>query len=237
MVFTARALFAFVVAGALASSPASAQAPDASGRWDVQLNAPDGAHKATLTLKKAGEKVTGTIANPGGEIQVEGTQKGADVSVSFIYRGGDNPILITMTGTQKGDSIAGAATFGDSPGDWTGTRTGKADSAGGSPSAPAAALDISGAWLFEVTSPAGSGTPTITFNQSGETLAGQYVGQLGEAPIQGTLKGAELSFSFDVTVQDTKLHVVYSGTATKDAIKGTATFGELGEGTFTARRK
>jgi hypothetical protein len=230
------ALIAVVIFG-LTAGPAAAQAPDASGRWDVQLNTPDGPRNAVLTLKKEGEKLTGTIANEETKIPIEGTQKGADVSLSFTYRGGDNPMLITMKGTQKGDSIAGSATFGDSPGDWTGTRTAAAESPGRSEAAPAAALDISGAWLFEVTSPAGSGTPTITFNQSGETLAGQYVGLLGEAPIQGTLKGKDLSFSFDVTVQDTKVHVVYSGTATNDALKGTATFGELGEGTFTARRK
>ena len=236
MTFALRALLAFVAAGSVAVGPASAQAPDASGRWDVQLNAPDGPHKATLTLKRESERLTGTIGNEEGEIQVEGSQKGPNVVITFTYRGGENPILITLTGVQKGDSIAGAATFGDSPGDWTGTRAGGSGSPGGA-AAPKAALDISGAWLFDVTSPAGSGTPAITFNQSGETVTGQYAGQLGEAPIQGTLKGAELSFSFDVTVQDTKLHVVYSGTATNDAIKGTVTFGELGEGTFTARRK
>ena len=83
----------------------------------------------------------------------------------------------------------------------------------------------------------GSGTPTVSLTQSGEKLTGQYAGQLGEAPVEGTIKGAEFSFSFDVTVQDTKVHVVYTGTATKDALKGTVTLGELGEGTFTARRK
>ena len=31
---------------------AAAQAPDASGRWEVVLNAPDGAHKATLNLNQ-----------------------------------------------------------------------------------------------------------------------------------------------------------------------------------------
>jgi hypothetical protein len=98
-------------------------------------------------------------------------------------------------------------------------------------------VDISGAWLFEVNSALGTGTPTITFDQSGEKLTGQYVGQLGEAPIQGTLKGSELNFTIDVSFQDMKVHIVYSGTATKDALKGTATFGDLGEGTFTARRK
>ena len=84
---------------------------------------------------------------------------------------------------------------------------------------------------------AGTGTPTITFTQKGETLTGQYSGQLGEAPIQGTLKGADLTFSFDASVQDTKLHVVYTGKATKDALKGTVVLGEFGEGTFTAHRK
>ena len=37
------------------------------------------------------------------------------------------------------------------------------------------ALDISGIWVFEVTSAAGTGTPTITFTQKGETLTGQYL--------------------------------------------------------------
>jgi hypothetical protein len=234
MKLTVPAVIAFVVLGVVAAVPVVAQAPDASGRWEVELNAPDGPHKATLTLKKDGEKLAGTIASAEGQLDISGTQKGAEVSLAFTYNA-DGPMLITMKGTVKGDSIAGAATFGDSPGDWTGKRAG---STGGAPAAaPAGALDISGAWAFEVVSPAGTGTPTITFNQSGETVAGQYVGQLGEAPIQGTLKGTELTFSFDVTVQDVKLHVVYTGTAGKAAINGTATFGELGEGTFTARRK
>ena len=100
-----------------------------------------------------------------------------------------------------------------------------------------AALDISGPWLFEVTSAAGTGTPSITFTQKGETLTGQYSGQLGEAPIQGTLKGADFTFSFDVSMQDTKLHVVYTGKAAKDSLKGTVVLGDFGEGTFTAHRK
>ena len=70
--------------------------------WDVVLNAPDGAHKATLNLKKDGEKLTGTIGNNDGEIPVEGSQTGSDVTVSFTYRGGDTPMPITMKGAQKG---------------------------------------------------------------------------------------------------------------------------------------
>jgi hypothetical protein len=55
--------------------------------------------------------------------------------------------------------------------------------------------------------------------------------------LQGTVKGNEISFTIDVTVEDMKLHIGYSGTLTKDAIKGVVSFGDLGEGTFSARRK
>jgi hypothetical protein len=241
MKYVVRALMA-LVAGSVLVGPAAAQTDGITGRWDVVLNAPDGAHKATLTLKKDGEKVTGTIGNADGEIPVEGTQSGSDLTVSFTYRGGSSPMLITLKGAQKSDSIGGPATFGDAAGDWTGNRAAASNSSSGAatagPSASASsAVDISGAWLFEVNSALGTGTPTITFDQSGEKLTGQYVGQLGEAPIQGTLKGSELNFTIDVSFQDMKVHIVYSGTATKDALKGTATFGDLGEGTFTARRK
>jgi hypothetical protein len=235
MNYLVRLSMAVMAVGVSVVGPAAAQTPDVSGRWDVVLNAPDGAHKATLTLKNDAGKLTGTIGNTDADMPIEGSQTGGDVTLSFTYRGGDNPMLITMKGAQKGDSISGSATFGDSPGDWTGTRA--ASKSGASASPQAGALDISGAWLFDVNSAAGTGTPTITFNQSGEKLTGQYVGQLGEAPIEGTLKGSELSFSIDLTFQDVKLHIVYTGTATKDALKGSASFGDLGEGTFTARRK
>jgi len=229
------AFFALVVAGGLVVPPAPAvQAPDAAGTWDVVFNTPNGARKGKLVLKRDGETVTGVaVAENAAEYNIEGQQKGADVSMRFTYTA-DTSIPITMKGTVKGDTMSGAATFGSDPGDWTATRSA---AAGASAAGTQAALDISGAWVFEVTTVAGSGSPAVTFKQSGETLTGQYSGQLGEAPIQGTLKGNELTFSFDVSVQDTKMHIVYSGTAAKDALKGTVTLGELGEGTFTARRK
>ena len=227
-----RALLVLLMWAIVTAAGAAGQTSDASGRWDVQINAPDGAHKAVLILKKEGQKLTGTISNEEGEIAVEGTQKGPQVALSFDYP--PEAITIKMTGAQDGDSISGPATFGSETGDWIAKRLGTSDA----PAATAATrLDISGTWQFEVTSPAGTGTPTITFRQSGDTLAGQYVGQLGEAPVKGTLKGDQLSFEFDVALQDAKIHVVYTGVATKDALKGTAAFGDLGQGTFTARRK
>ena len=107
--------------------------------------------------------------------------------------------------------------------------------------APAAAqepaVDVTGTWAFQVDSAAGSGTPTMTFKQEGEKLSGQYNGQLGEAPLTGTVKGTAVEFSFDITIEANTLHIVYAGTAEKDSMKGTMKLGDFGEGTFTAKKK
>jgi len=100
-----------------------------------------------------------------------------------------------------------------------------------------APVDVSGTWLFQVETGAGSGTPTMTFKQDGGKLSGHYSGQLGEATVAGTVKGNAVEFSFDVSIQGTDLHIVYSGTAEKDSMKGKVALGDLGEGTFTAKKK
>jgi hypothetical protein len=98
-------------------------------------------------------------------------------------------------------------------------------------------VNVSGTWILDVSTTAGSGTPTVTLKQDGEKLTGQYSGQLGEAPLSGALKGTAITFQFDVDVQGTSLRVVYSGTVEGDSIKGTVSLGEAGEGTFTGSRK
>src|SRR6476659_9831752 len=83
-----------------------------------------------------------------------------------------------------------------------------------------ARADVSGTWLFQVEFSGGSGTPTMTFKQEGEKLTGKYSGQLGEAPLTGTIKGNAIEFAIDVDIQGTAVHIVYSGTVDKDTMKG-----------------
>lgn len=227
-------LSAILLACFALATPAAAQAPDASGRWELMFNTPDGPRPATMTLSKDGEKLAGTIAGDPGEFKIEGTQKGPDVTLAFTLPRDDGPMVITMKGTQSGDEIKGPVTFGASgDGDWSGRRA----AANGGGGAAAGAVDVSGDWLFEVSFSGGSGSPTMSFTQAGGKLTGRYSGQLGEAPIAGTIAGNAISFTIDVTAQGTPLHIVYSGTATRDTMKGTVSLGDLGNGTFTARRK
>jgi hypothetical protein len=60
---------------------------------------------------------------------------------------------------------------------------------------------------------------------------------LGEADVTGTIKGADLTFSFTANVQGTSINVTYTGTVDKDSMKGSVSLGDVGEGTFTGKRQ
>ena len=102
-----------------------------------------------------------------------------------------------------------------------------------------AKVDISGKWLFDVQTDAGSGTPTVTLKQDGETLTGHYSSAtLGEADLKGTVKGDDVKFSFNADAQGTSLVVTYTGKLDgKTSMKGTVDLGGLAQGTFTAKKQ
>lgn len=100
-------------------------------------------------------------------------------------------------------------------------------------------VDISGAWGFEIQIGGGTtGTPTVTFKQDGEKLTGTYSSQvLGEHQLTGTIKGNAVTFGFQASFDGNAVKVTYTGTVDKDAMKGEVSFGDLGGGTFTAKKK
>lgn len=102
-----------------------------------------------------------------------------------------------------------------------------------------AKLDITGAWIFDVTTDAGTGTPTVTFKQDGEKVTGHYSSQtLGEADLNGTLKGQDLNFTFTADLQGTAAPVTYKATVQSNtAMKGTLDIAGVAQGTFTGKRK
>ena len=99
--------------------------------------------------------------------------------------------------------------------------------------------DVTGKWLFSVTTDAGTGTPTITLKQNGDSLSGHYSSQLfGEIDFKGTIKDKAFTFAFTATVQGTSFTVTYKGTVEAvDALKGSVDLGGQGSGTFTAKRQ
>lgn len=99
--------------------------------------------------------------------------------------------------------------------------------------------NVTGKWSFTVTSDAGTGTPTVSLAQKGDSLTGQYSSQaLGERELTGSVKNNAITFAFATEIQGTALTVTYKGTI-EDAniMKGTVDFGGYGGGTFTAKRQ
>ena len=102
----------------------------------------------------------------------------------------------------------------------------------------APAADVTGTWVFQVETGAGSGTPAFTFRQQGEKLTGHYSGQLGEADLTGSVKGQAINFTFATEVQGFRVECTYSGRIeNKDSMKGTVVIAGLGEGAFTGKRR
>jgi len=100
----------------------------------------------------------------------------------------------------------------------------------------AAVVDVSGTWNLEVVTDQGTGNPTFTFVQEGESLTGRYNGFFGEAPVTGTIKGDAITFSIKADIEAQPVTVTYSGTVSGDSMKGTIQFGDMGGATFTGKR-
>jgi hypothetical protein len=95
-----------------------------------------------------------------------------------------------------------------------------------------AMADVTGTWNMTVETQAGSGNPVFTLKQEGEKVTGNYKGQLGEAPVTGTIKGNELTLTYKLEAQGQAIEVKYVGTVTGNDVAGKMSLGELGEGTF-----
>jgi len=95
--------------------------------------------------------------------------------------------------------------------------------------------DISGTWSAAVMLDAGSGTATFVFQQQGDAISGTYSGVLGEAKVMGTVTGDKGEWSFDGGQAG---KVSFQGTLDGPSkMKGTAEYGVLFKGSFTAEKK
>lgn len=98
-------------------------------------------------------------------------------------------------------------------------------------------IDVTGSWESTVESPQGAMTSAATYKQTGEELTGTHVGQMGELQLKGTVKGNAISYQITLEMGGQQLTITYSGTVDGDTITGTADFGGMGSGNWTAKRK
>ena len=118
-----------------AAAPASAAAPaaaaagsgpitDLNGKWNVVLTiAGMGEIPAVADLKQDGDKLSGTLSGPAGDLVIAGTVTGRTVKIDFEADTPQGKLPVSMTGDMGATSVTGKASIaGLGEADWTATR-------------------------------------------------------------------------------------------------------------------
>jgi hypothetical protein len=105
------------------------------------------------------------------------------------------------------------------------------------PPAPAV-TNVAGVWMINTETQMGPMDTKLTVQQTGKDLKGVMESPMGNVDVTGTVDGKEFKFGFDFDAQGTALRIDYVGMLEGDnnAMKGKASFGSFGEGTFTAKK-
>jgi len=98
-------------------------------------------------------------------------------------------------------------------------------------------VDVTGTWELTVETPQGTMTLTANYKQEGETLTGTHVGEMGEVPLKGTVKGADITYTLTIDAQGQSFTITHTGKVDGDTITGTADLGGMGTMNWTAKRK
>lgn len=226
-----------IVAALVVSVSAQPQAPDVAGRWNVSFETTQGSRPATLTITNEAGKLSGVLSSQQGEIPATVTLDGSAITIDTSFQGQNGTVRIIMSGKVDGNTMRGTVDVGGAgSAEWSASRATPppAQGQGGSQEKPAPTM--TGTWVFEVHHSAGTSTPTVTITQTGDKLGGKYASSYGQFELTGTIKGTEFSFSVEVGTEQ-KVRLVYTGSLDGDTVKGGVTMGEMGEGTFTGKRK
>lgn len=93
---------------------------------------------------------------------------------------------------------------------------------------------IEGIWHMAADTPSGSHEAMMFVEQDGEKINGRFEGALGVMHYAGTVTANEIRFGHLAMAGSMRFD--YTGTVTAGRMDGTAVFGTLGNGTWTATR-
>ena len=94
-------------------------------------------------------------------------------------------------------------------------------------------IDVTGTWVLSVQLDAGTGDATFVLSQEEGEISGTYEGVLGEQQVSGTIEGTEFEWTFNSEAG----RIRFSGTVDGDAMTGSCSYGQLGEGSFEGERR
>ncbi len=234
-VLAAAAMLAFTSASVFAQS-------GPAGDWTLAMATPQGTTNVALSLKVAGDKVTGEMNSPMGPVAVAGTTAGNDLNVTADISVQGMALTFVIGGKVDGNTMAGTVKigdFGEFP--FTGTRAGAATAAAAA-AAPAgttaaAITDLNGKWDIKIVIAGMGEMPAVAvMKQDGEKLSGTISGPAGEMTLAGTVVGKVVKFDFEADTPQGKLPVAMTGDIGATSVSGKASIAGMGEADWTATR-
>jgi hypothetical protein len=116
-------LTVFMIGVGLLSAGAMSAQSSVAGEWDASMNTPGGARPFKLVFKVDGEKLSGTVKRANGDVPLQGTIKGKDISFAYSINYNGNDLQLSFTGKVNGDAISGTVSFGGNAEDeWSAKR-------------------------------------------------------------------------------------------------------------------
>ena len=101
----------------------SAQSTSVAGEWAASMNTPGGPRPFGLIFKVDGEKLTGTVKRASGDVPLQGTIKGKDITFSYTVNYNGNDLTLSFAGKVDGDNMSGNVSFGGNAEDsWSAKR-------------------------------------------------------------------------------------------------------------------
>jgi hypothetical protein len=94
-----------------------------------------------------------------------------------------------------------------------------------------------GEWDAAMNTPGGTSNFKLVFKVDGEKLTGTVKRASGDVPLEGTIKGQDLDFSYTIEYGGHSLTMSLTGKWSGDSISGLVFFGESGQSSdWTAKR-
>jgi hypothetical protein len=96
----------FLMAAVAVLLALTVSAADVSGKWVGQMPTRNGARETTFEFKADGDKLTGTMSGPQGDIDIkDGKISGSDISFKVPLEFNGNSFVLIFKGTVSGDQI------------------------------------------------------------------------------------------------------------------------------------
>jgi hypothetical protein len=212
----------------LATTPASLQAADPTGRWKSEFETQAGQMKYTYDLKSDAGKVTGqAIRDRDGEIATnsitEGKTTNDDISFVELAKIQDQDIRIEYSGTITGTEMKLTRKVGD---------FGTSDIVAHLETNAATTTSIDGKWQTDFDSGVGHQKYNYTFKLADGKLTGEAIREVNDEKATNTLSGkvtgTDITFTEPLKIQDSEITVEYTGKIEGDKLELTRKVGDYG---------